>query len=98
MRRTAYRAIEASRRRSMLLTMLSAALLVAMFGASVWILGYENGRVLAPIGSAFVGGLFVSRDFVVGLLRAYPLTTKEAPKIHERLDALCIVFGVRVPP
>jgi Zn-dependent protease with chaperone function len=98
MRRTAYRAIEANRRRSMLLTALSAALVAAMFGASVWILGYDNARVLGPIGSVFVGGLFVSRDFVLALLRAYPLTAKEAPKLHTRLDALCVVFGLRVPP
>lgn len=98
MRRTAYRAIEANRRRSILLTALSAALLVAMFGASVWILGYDNSRVLGPIGSAFVGGLFVSRDFVVALLRAYPLTAKEGPNLHKRLEAMCVVFGLRVPP
>ena len=82
----------------MLLTVLSAGLIVAMFGASVWILGYDNARVLGPIGSAFVGGLFVSRDFVVALLRAHPLTAEEAPKFHRRLDALCVVFGLRVAP
>jgi heat shock protein HtpX len=98
MRHTAYRAIESNRRRSMLLTGVSAAFIVAMFGASVWILGYDNARVLGPIGSGFVGGLFVSRDFVVALLRAHPLTAAEAPKLHARLDALCAVFGLRVPP
>jgi len=82
----------------MFLTALSAALIVAMFGASVWVLGYDNARVLGPIGGVFIGGLFVSRDFVVGLLRAYPLTAEEAPKLHARLEALCIVFGLRVPP
>jgi heat shock protein HtpX len=82
----------------MFLTALSAALIVAMFGASVWVLGYDNARVLGPIGSAFIGGLFVSRNFVVGLLRAYPLSAKEAPKLHARLEALCVVFGLRVPP
>lgn len=98
MRLTAYGAIEANRRRLMLLTALAAALLTSVLGASVWIIGYDNARALSPLVVVTGGALFGSRDLVLLFVGAHPLSVAAAPSLYRRLDTLCAAFGLRHAP
>ena len=95
---TLYRAIEANRRRSRLLAALTTVPLTALFGASVWIIGYDASRVMSPLVVGLGAILFGSRDLVLLVLGAKPLDIGDAPRLHRRLDVLCVGLGLKQAP
>lgn len=95
---TAYRAIEANRRRSRSIAALNAAILAFLFGLAVWIFGPDAIRpassLFIVIGSAMFGG----RDVVLLLLGGRPLSAAENRRFARRFGVISAGLGLRVPP
>jgi heat shock protein HtpX len=95
---TAYRAIEANRRRSRLVAAANAAILAFLFGLAVWVFGPDAVRptssLFIVIGSAMFGG----RDVVLLLLGARPLSAAENRRFARRFGVISAGLGLRVPP
>jgi heat shock protein HtpX len=95
---TAYRAIEANRRRSRFLAGLNGAVLACLFAFAVWTFGPDALRpasyLFITIGSAMFGG----RDVVLKLLGARVLGAAEEKRFFRRLDVISVGLGMRARP
>ena len=96
---TAYRAIEANRRRSRLFAGLNAALLAVLFAFSVWILGPEGVRPVSALGIFIASAMFGGRDVLLRLLGAREMVPAAGTKrFFRRFEVISVGLGMKALP
>jgi heat shock protein HtpX len=95
---TAYRALEANRRRSRVLAAVSAALLAALFPILVWLLGPDALRPVSSLLIFLAAAMFGGRDLTLALLRARAVTASQQPRLFRRLEVIAAGLGLKNLP
>jgi heat shock protein HtpX len=95
---TAYRALEANRRRSRVLAALSAALLAALFPLAVWLLGPNAVRPASSLAIFLGAAMFGGREITLAMLHARAVTASQQPRLFRRLEVVAAGLGQKTLP